>query len=41
MATNFAFPDPAPLRRAALIKYQWGATEFEIISTACSVRSAR
>lgn len=32
-------PPPAPLFRAALIEYQWGAAKFEIVSTACSVRA--
>jgi hypothetical protein len=32
-------PAPAPLRRAARIVYFWGASRFEIVATACSVRS--
>ena len=35
-----AFPDPAPLRRAALIEYFWGQARFEIVASACSVRTA-
>jgi hypothetical protein len=34
------FPDPAPLHRSARITYQWGDTAWEILATACSVRSA-
>src|SRR5436305_6299410 len=30
--------DPTPLRRAALIEYRWGSTNFDITATACSVR---
>jgi hypothetical protein len=32
-------PAPTPLRRAALIAYQWGETKFEIAATACSLRT--
>jgi hypothetical protein len=32
-------PAPAPLRRAALIAYRWGETRFEIVATACSLRT--
>ena len=32
-------PEPTPLRRAAVICYQWGEQKFEIWSTACSIRS--
>jgi hypothetical protein len=31
-------PQPTPLRRAALIEYEWGPQHFEIICTACSLR---
>jgi hypothetical protein len=33
------FPAPAPLRRAARIVYQWGPSQFEVLATACSVRT--
>jgi hypothetical protein len=40
MADTLPFlPAPAPLRRAALIVYQWGETRFKIAATACSVRT--
>jgi hypothetical protein len=32
-------PDPVPLHRAALIEYLWGETRFEIVASACSVRT--
>jgi hypothetical protein len=32
-------PEPTPLRRAALIEYRWGAMEFAILATACSLRT--
>jgi hypothetical protein len=32
-------PAPLPLRRAALIHYQWGDAKFEIVASACSVRT--
>jgi hypothetical protein len=32
-------PAPTPLRQAAVIAYQWGETKFEIVATACSVRT--
>ena len=35
-----AFPAPDPLRRAALIEYFWGEARFEIVASACSVRTA-
>jgi len=34
-----SLPPPVPLRRAALIHYQWGDAPFEIVATACSVRT--
>jgi len=34
-------PPPAPLRRAALIEYRWGAVKFQIAATACSLRTNR
>jgi hypothetical protein len=32
-------PEPTPLRKAALIKYRWGAAEFTILASACSLRT--
>jgi hypothetical protein len=32
-------PEPVPLRQAAIITYQWGETQFEILCTACSFRT--
>jgi hypothetical protein len=32
-------PAPQPLRRAALIRYQWGVARFEIVTSACSLRA--
>lgn len=32
------FPDPIPLHRTAHLEYKWGATKFEILATACSLR---
>jgi hypothetical protein len=32
-------PAPAPLHRAARIAYQWGDAQFEILATACSLRT--
>lgn len=34
-----SLPDPVPLKRAALVTYEWGEQKFEIICTACSVRT--
>jgi hypothetical protein len=34
-----SLPEPTPLRRAAVIRYQWGEQQFVIWSTACSVRT--
>jgi hypothetical protein len=34
-----SLPRPTPLSRAVLIWYQWGEQKFEIICTACSVRT--
>ncbi len=32
-------PVPLQLRRAALIEYQWGEQRFQILASACSVRT--
>ena len=32
-------PPAVPLWRAALIHYQWGDAQFEIVATACSLRT--
>jgi hypothetical protein len=32
-------PAPTPLRRGALIEYQWGQSHFEIVASACSLRT--
>jgi hypothetical protein len=34
-----SLPEPAPLRRAATITYQWGDQHFEIFCSACSIRT--
>jgi hypothetical protein len=34
------FPDPVPLRQIALIEYQWGEAKFQIVATACSLRTS-
>lgn len=39
MSESYAFPEPEPLRRAALLTYRWGDQEFEVICTACSFRT--
>jgi hypothetical protein len=39
MPSDYAFPEPAPLRRAAAIRYEWGEQKFEIWCTACSLRT--
>lgn len=31
-------PEPTPLKRAAIIEYQWGATHFRMLCTAADVR---
>jgi hypothetical protein len=36
-----SLPAPAPLRRAALLRYQWGEQHFEVLCSACSVRVLR
>ena len=32
-------PAPTPLHHAAMIEYQWGVMKFEIVATACSLRT--
>jgi hypothetical protein len=32
-------PPPTPLRQGLLIRYQWGEQKFEIIASACSIRT--
>ena len=40
MAKAFSFlPEPDLLKQAALIDYEWGDQKFEIICTACSLRT--
>jgi hypothetical protein len=40
MADVFSsLPEPAPLRRAAVVRYQWGQQQFEIWCIACSLRT--
>jgi hypothetical protein len=34
-----SLPEPARLRRAAVIHYQWGPQKFEIWCIACSIRA--
>lgn len=34
-----SIPDPDPLTQSVLVDYQWGDTTFEILCTACTVRT--
>jgi hypothetical protein len=39
MFEQSSLPEPAPLARMALLKFQWGHTEFESLCTGCSIRT--